>query len=102
MCALQMSDLVDRDNGRFSEHRFLSAMLSMAQRFEKTEASDSVYAILGLIDQDKTLGGDEAALLEVNHMKSLPDVLRDATRVLKHYPCSATYPLTRTCCCSKE
>jgi hypothetical protein len=75
-----MSDLVDRDNGRFSEHRFLSAMLSMAQRFEKTEASDSVYAILGLIDQDKTLGGDEAALLEVNYMKSLPDVLRDATR----------------------
>jgi hypothetical protein len=55
-------------------------MLAMALRFEKTEARDSTYAILGLIDQDEDLEGVEAALLEVDYTKSLPDVLRDATR----------------------
>ncbi|CAN9337341.1 unnamed protein product, partial [Alternaria alternata] len=79
-CATEMFELLDRDNGHSSNHRALSTMLSRAKRFEKTEAGDSVYAILGLIDQDKTLGGDETALLEVNYMKSLRDVLRDATR----------------------
>ncbi|KAH8632798.1 hypothetical protein IG631_11432 [Alternaria alternata] len=75
-----MFELLDRDNGHSSERRPLSRMLDLAQHFEKTEAGDSVYAILGLIDRDKALGDNEAALLEVNYMKSLPDVLRDATR----------------------
>ena len=75
-----MFELLDRDNGHSFDHRPLYRMLDLAQRFEKTEAVDSVYAILGLIDQDKPLEADEAALLEVNYMKSLPDVLRDATR----------------------
>ncbi|KAB2100479.1 hypothetical protein AG0111_0g11322 [Alternaria gaisen] len=75
-----MFDLLDRDNGRFSNDRDMSAILDTARRFEKTEARDSIYAILGLVNQDKTLEGDEAALLEVDYTKSIPDVLRDATR----------------------
>lgn len=79
-CGLQMFELLDRDNGVHSNSRTLESMLDLAQRFEQTEASDSVYAILGLIDHDKALRSDEAALLEVNYTKSPPDVLRDATR----------------------
>jgi hypothetical protein len=79
-CAFEMFDLLDRDNGRFSNDRDMSKILDTAPRFEKTEAKDSIYAILGLVNQDKTLEGDEAALLEVDYTKSIPDVLRDATR----------------------
>jgi hypothetical protein len=75
-----MFELVDRDKGLLSNYRSLTKMLGLAQRFEKTEPSDSIYAILGLIDQDKALAGNEAALLEVDYTKPLPDVLRDATR----------------------
>jgi hypothetical protein len=75
-----MFDLLDRDNGRFANYRYLAEMLETAQHFEKTEVRDSIYAILGLIDQDKALEAHEAALLEVDYTKSIPDVLRDATR----------------------
>ncbi|CAN9387865.1 unnamed protein product [Alternaria alternata] len=74
-----MFDLLDRDNGRFANYRCLASMLDTAHRFEKTEIRDSIYAILGLIDQDEALG-DDVALLEVDYTKSIPDVLRDATR----------------------
>ena len=79
-CAYEMFDLLDRDNGRFPDDRNLSKILGTARRFEKTEARDSIYAILGLIDQDRALSGDEAALLTVDYTRPLPDVLRDATR----------------------
>jgi hypothetical protein len=79
-CAVEMFDLLDRDNGRHSNGRSLTTVLEVAQHFEKTEARDSIYAILGLIDQDRALSGDEAVLLEVDYTRSLPHVLRDATR----------------------
>ncbi|KAF7672699.1 hypothetical protein GT037_009200 [Alternaria burnsii] len=79
-CAFEMFDHLDRDNGRFANYRHMAAMLDTAQRFEKTEDRDGIYAILGLIDQDKALEGHEAALLEVDYTKPIPDVLRDATR----------------------
>ncbi|CAN9411705.1 unnamed protein product [Alternaria alternata] len=60
--------------------RPLSTMLELARRFEKTEARDGAYAILGIIDRDNALGDDGVALLKVDYTKSIPDVLRDATR----------------------
>jgi hypothetical protein len=55
-------------------------MLETCRQFEKTEPKDSIYAILGLIEQGRHLEGGRAALLEVNYTKSLTDILRDATR----------------------
>ncbi|RYN85651.1 hypothetical protein AA0119_g11368 [Alternaria tenuissima] len=75
-----MFNLLDRDKYLAWQSRSLAEMLRWTQRFEKTESSDSIYAILGLIDLDKALAGNEAALLEVDYTKPLPDVLRDATR----------------------
>jgi hypothetical protein len=71
---------VDRTYSRFSNYRPLSTMLELARRFEKTEARDGAYAILGIIDRDNALGDDGVALLKVDYTKSIPDVLRDATR----------------------
>jgi hypothetical protein len=55
-------------------------MLARTRQFEKTEPRDSIYAILGLLDQDTSLAKDQAALLGVDYTRSLPDLLRDATR----------------------
>jgi hypothetical protein len=52
----------------------------LSQRFEKMESRDSVFAILGLVERDKLATVADPSLLRVDYTKTLPDVLRDATR----------------------
>jgi hypothetical protein len=80
ICAIFMFDLLDPDPRFVPTRKYLSGMFWTVQQFEKTEPRDSIYAILGLLDQDTSLANDQAALLGVDYTRSLPDVLRDATR----------------------
>jgi hypothetical protein len=80
ICAINMFDLLNPDPRFMSTRQYLSDVLSRIQQFEKTEPRDSIYAILGLLDHETSLANDQAALLGVDYTKSLPDVLRDATR----------------------
>ena len=80
-CASEMFDLL------FVDHRFdkswpslLATMLYTARRFENTEPRDSIFAILGLLDQESCLGSYESSLIRVDYTKPIPDVFRDGTR----------------------
>jgi hypothetical protein len=75
-----MFDLLNPDPRFVSKRKYLSDMFWIVRQFEKTELRDSIYSILGLLDQGTSLANDQAASLSVDYTKSLPDVLRDATR----------------------
>jgi hypothetical protein len=75
-----MFDLINPDPRYLSMRTYLSNMFWTVRQFEKTEPRDSIYAILGLLNQDTSPPNDQAVLLGVDYTRSLPDVLRDATR----------------------
>jgi hypothetical protein len=75
-----MFDLLNPDPRFVPTRKYLSGLFWTVPQFEKTEPRDSIYAILGLLDQDTSLTNDQAVLLGVDYTKSLPDVLQDATR----------------------
>ncbi|KAI4640795.1 hypothetical protein J4E93_008387 [Alternaria ventricosa] len=75
-----MFDIIYPDHRFAFEREYLSSMFVTILNFEKTEPKDSIFAILGLLDKDRSLENSQAALLEVDYAKSLSSVLRDATR----------------------
>jgi len=79
-CAIQMFEILYPDHRFVSRRKHLADMFVTIRRFEKTEPKDSIFAILGLLDKDTCLESSQLALLEVDYAKSLPSVLRDATR----------------------
>jgi hypothetical protein len=82
MCAIELFDILDNVHGKESRQRDIGFLLELAQRFEKTEPRDSVYATLGMMSTAaprSTIPADPK-LLKVDYTKSLPEVLRDATR----------------------
>jgi len=79
-CAREMFEILYPDRRFALGCESLANMFVTIGQFEKTEPKDSIFAILGLLDKDKSLESSQAALLEVDYAKSLSSVLRDATR----------------------
>ncbi|KAH6866350.1 heterokaryon incompatibility protein-domain-containing protein [Alternaria rosae] len=79
-CAIEMFELLCPDHRFTSRREYLASMFMTIRHFEKTEPKDSIFAILGLLDKNTSLESSQVALLEVDYVKSLSGVLRDATR----------------------
>jgi hypothetical protein len=88
-CAIEMFRILQNHhqhsgNNIIRQVLLLYDLISLSQSFETTEPRDSVFAILGLLDRGKLFPDADPALLEVDYAKSLPDILRDATRYTLH------------------
>jgi hypothetical protein len=77
---IMLQERLRKSTGNREASKQLFFWMCRLQSFQKTEPRDSVFSILGLMNMDKFSLYADAALLEVDYTKPLPDVLRDATR----------------------